>query len=88
MAIALKRVEKTFDTLPDKRKRVPISSKCERRRTCVRQSAFRRKTEKDNEQVKIPLKVTSRLKRLVITISIIYLVPFIVQAGGCRDGRD
>ena len=36
------------------------------------------KKEKDNEQVKIPLKITSRLKRLVITISIIYLVPFIL----------
>lgn len=31
-----------------------------------------------NEQVKIPLKVTSRIKRLVITITILYLIPIIL----------
>lgn len=33
--------------------------------------------KKHKEQVKIPLKVTSRLKRLIVTIAIIYLLPLL-----------
>lgn len=34
--------------------------------------------KRHKEQVKIPLKVTSRLKRLIVTIGVVYLIPIVV----------
>ena len=39
---------------------------------------FYKKYDLSKEQVKIPLKITSRIKRLLVTISIIYLIPLII----------
>ena len=39
---------------------------------------FYKKYDLSKEQVKIPLKITSRIKRLLVTINIIYIIPLII----------